>query len=127
MGKFERHVFVCTNVRPAGHPRGCCSEKGSEEIRAALKSELKRLGVSAIVRANASGCLDACEHGVSVVIYPEGIWYGRVTLADVPQIVERTVLNGEVIERLLIGDPRYAPSQMQFPILTIPPRKGAAS
>ncbi len=124
MGRFARHVFVCTNVRPAGHPKGCCSGKGSEEVRAALKSEIKRLGVSGIVRANASGCLDACEHGVSMVIYPEGIWYGRVTPGDVPQIVERTVLNGEVIERLLIRDPRYAPAQMQFPILPLPLRKG---
>jgi len=124
MGRFERHVFVCTNVRPAGHPRGCCSEKGSEEVRAALKSEIRRLGASGIVRANASGCLDACEHGVSMVIYPEGIWYGRVTVNDVPQIVERTVLNGEVIERLLINDPRYAPALMQFPILALPPGKG---
>jgi (2Fe-2S) ferredoxin len=124
MGRFERHVFVCTNERPAGHPKGCCRAKGSEEIRAALKSELKRLGVSGTVRANASGCLDACEHGVSIVIYPEGIWYGRVTLGDVPQIVERTVLNGQVIERLLIKNPRYAPAQMQFPILVLPPKRG---
>jgi len=127
MGRFERHVFVCTNERPAGHPKGCCKEKGSEEIRAAVKSEIKRLGVSGIVRANASGCLDACEHGVSMVIYPEGIWYGRVTLRDVPQIVERTVLNGEVIDRLLIKDPRYAPSQMQFSILPLPAKKGPTS
>ena len=124
MARFERHLFVCTNERPAGHPKGCCREKGSEEIRAALKAELKRCGVAGIVRANASGCLDACEFGVSIVIYPEGIWYGGVTLKDVPQIVERTVLNGEVIERLLIRDPRYAPPHMQCAVLPLPPKKG---
>ncbi len=123
MARFERHIFVCTNERPAGHPKGCCREKGSEEIRAALKSGLKRCGVAGIVRANASGCLDACEFGVSIVIYPEGIWYGGVTLEDVPQIIERTVLNGEVIERLMIKDPRYAPSQKQFAILPLPPTR----
>jgi len=123
MPRYERHVFVCTNERPAGHPKGCCREKGSEEIRAALKAELKRRGVAGIVRANASGCLDACEHGVSVVVYPEGIWYGGVTLQDVPQIVDRTVLNGEVIERLLIRDPQYAPSHKQFAILPLPPKR----
>jgi (2Fe-2S) ferredoxin len=123
MARFERHIFICTNERPAGHPKGCCREKGSEEIRAALKSGLKRCGVAGIVRANASGCLDACEFGVTIVIYPEGIWYGGVTLADVPQIIERTVLNGEVIERLVIKDPRYAPSQKQFPILPLPPKR----
>ncbi len=123
MGRFERHVFICTNERPAGHPRGCCREKGSEAIRSALKSELKRCGLADVVRANASGCLDACEFGVSVVIYPEGIWYGGVTLEDVPKIIERTVLNGEVIERLLIRDPRYAPAQRQYPILPLPPKR----
>jgi (2Fe-2S) ferredoxin len=123
MARFERHLFICTNERPPGHPKGCCREKGSEEIRAALKSELKRRGLSATVRANASGCLDACEFGVSMVIYPEGIWYGGVTLADVSQIIERTVLNGEVIDRLVINDPRYAPGQRQFAILPLPPKR----
>jgi (2Fe-2S) ferredoxin len=123
MARFERHLFVCTNERPPGHPKGCCREKGSEEIRAALKSELKRRGLAGTIRANASGCLDACEFGVSMVIYPEGIWYGGVTLADVPQIIERTVLNGEVIDRLVIKDPRYAPAQTQFAILPLPPKR----
>ena len=97
MGRVERHLFVCTNQRPAGHPKGCCSDKGSEAVRDALKAELKRRGLGATVRANASGCLDACGFGVSMVIYPEGIWYGRVTLEDVPQIVEKTVLNLSLI------------------------------
>ena len=124
MPRFERHIFVCTNERPAGHPKGCCREKGSEAVKAALKAEIKRRGVAALVRANAAGCLDACEFGVSMVIYPEGIWYGKVTADDVPQIVEKTVLNGEVIERLLIRDARYAPPEKKFPILPLPPGRG---
>lgn len=123
MARYDRHIFVCTNERPAGHPKGCCREKGSEEIRAAFKSELKRRGLSGIVRANASGCLDACEFGASMVIYPEGIWYGGVRLEDVPEIVERTVLNGEVIDRLLIRDARYAPPHHQLSILPLPPQR----
>jgi len=121
MARYARHIFVCTNERPEGHPKGCCSAKGSNEVRSALKAEVKRRGLSALVRANASGCLDACEFGVSVVIYPEGIWYGRVTAGDVPEIVERTVLNGEVIERLLMPDARYMPAERKFPILPLPP------
>jgi (2Fe-2S) ferredoxin len=123
VSRFERHLFICTNERPAEHPKGCCREKGSEEIRRALKAELKRRGLSDIVRANASGCLDACEHGVSMVIYPEGIWYGGVTQEDVPEIIDRTVLNGEVIDRLLIRDSRYTPAQQQFEILPHPPKR----
>ena len=67
-----------------------------------MKSELNRRGLKGIVRANTSGCLDACEFGASMVIYPEGIWYGGVKKEDVDEIIEKTILGGEVIERLLI-------------------------
>ncbi len=114
MSRYQRHVFVCINERPPGHPKGCCLEKGSRQVRDLLKSELKKRGFDTIVRTNNSGCLDACEHGVTVVIYPEGIWYGRVTVDDVPEIVDRTIVDGEVIQRLLIKDRRYAPGSLQF-------------
>ena len=102
MSRYKRHVFVCVNQRPPGDPKGCCYEKQSEEIRNLLKAELKRRGMGAIVRANNSGCLDACEHGPTIVIYPEGIWYGRVTREDVEEIVERHLVGGEPVERLRI-------------------------
>jgi (2Fe-2S) ferredoxin len=120
MPRYERHVFVCTNQRPAGHPKGCCADKGGEEITALLKAELRSRGLQSIVRANKSGCLDACEFGASMVIYPEGIWYGGVRREDIPDIVEKTILNGELIERLLIPDARYAPARPHFPVLNIP-------
>ena len=102
MGRFRHHVFVCTNRRPPDDPRGCCSCKGSEDVRAAFKDELKRRGLKGVVRANVAGCLDACAFGPTVVVYPEGVWYGGVTPADVPEIVERHLLRGERVERLLI-------------------------
>ncbi len=120
MSRYKRHVFVCINQRAPGHPKGCCHEKRSEEIRNLLKAELNSRGMGAVVRANNSGCLDACEHGPTVVIYPEGIWYGKVTIEDVPEIIERTIIGGEVIQRLLIPDARYAPSALQFRRLDIP-------
>lgn len=119
MNMYERHVFVCTNERAKDHPRGCCHAKGSIEVRDALKVAIGARGLNKIVRGNAAGCLDACEHGVAMVIYPEGIWYGHVTVADVPEIVDRTIVNGEVIERLLIKDDRYKPASLSFPKLTI--------
>ena len=109
MPPFERHVFVCENRRPAGHPKGCCAEKGSEGVRAALKAELARRGLDRTVRANAAGCLDACEHGVAIVVYPEQVWYGRVTVADVPEFVEEQLVNGRPVERLRIFKSRIAP------------------
>jgi (2Fe-2S) ferredoxin len=104
---FERHLFVCLNRRADGHPKGCCASKGSEEIHAALKVAAYEKGLKGRVRVNKAGCLDACEDGISAVVYPEGIWYRGITLADVPEIVERTLVKGEVVERLLSpGPPR---------------------
>ena len=110
MSRYQRHVFVCVNERPENHPKGCCLHRGSAEIRDTLKAELNKHGVAKLVRINNSGCLDACEHGVAMVIYPDAVWYGKVTKEDVPEIVEKTIIAGEVIPRLLIPDPRYAPN-----------------
>jgi len=103
MPGYERHIFVCENVRPEGHPRGCCAAKGSPAIRARFKELVARHGLATRVRANMAGCLDACENGVTVVVYPEGVWYGHVTLADVDEIFTRHVLNGVIVERLRLA------------------------
>ncbi len=98
--RFRHHVFVCENRRPADDPRGCCAAKGSEAIRVALKAEIARRGLKREVRANAAGCLDACAYGPSIVVYPEGVWYGGVRVEDVPEIVESHLVNGVPVERL---------------------------
>ncbi len=100
--KLKHHVFVCLNERPADNPRGCCKTKGAEEVLAALKSEVAKSGLLAEVRAQKSGCLDVCEHGVSVVIYPEGVWYGGVKPGDAQEIVHQHLMSGKIIERLKI-------------------------
>ena len=107
MKRFEKHIFICENVRPEGHPRGCCSEKGSLELRQQFKSRLKELGLNVHIRANASGCLDACEFGPTVVVYPEQTWYGGVKLEDVEEIIQEHLINNKPIERLMIKDPKY--------------------
>jgi (2Fe-2S) ferredoxin len=99
---YQRHIFVCTNRRPEGHPKGCCATKGSEEVRAAFKSELEKRGIKGQMRANAAGCLDTCPFGVSVVVYPEAVWYGGVKVEDVPEIVEEHLVGGKPVERLLL-------------------------
>jgi (2Fe-2S) ferredoxin len=104
MPKFTSHIFVCCNQREPGNSRGCCNPDGSGRLRELFKAEVKRRGLSPQVRANQSGCLDQCEYGPTVVIYPQAIWYGRVTPADVPRIVEETVIHGRVLEDLVIPD-----------------------
>jgi (2Fe-2S) ferredoxin len=102
--RYDRHVFVCENRRPPGSPRGCCAERGGAEVRAALKDAVRALGLQASVRVNSAGCLDACESGAALVIYPEGIWYGGVTVADVPEIVQTHLVGGKFVERLRIRE-----------------------
>jgi len=63
--------------------------------------------LNAEVRANASGCLDACEFGVSIVVYPEQIWYGGVKREDVEEIIQSHIINNKPVGRLIIKDPRY--------------------
>lgn len=104
MPAFTHHIFVCCNYRSADHPRGCCDPAGTESLRNALKAEIDRRGLGPLVRANKSGCLEQCEHGPTIAIYPQGIFYGGVHVDDVPRIVEETVLGGRIIEHLRIAE-----------------------
>ena len=126
MPTFQRHVFVCVNERPADHPRGSCKARGGAEVRDALKKALSARGVKAEVRANNAGCLDQCEQGITVVVYPEQVWYGHVTLADVDELVERHLLGGEVVERLMLPDQPHLGARRSFGRLHLPVvREGA--
>lgn len=100
---FEHHIFICCNQREPGS-RSSCDPTGDEQLKDCFKKEVKRRGLKGSVRANSSGCLDQCEFGPTVVIYPQGIWYGHVTPADVPRIIEETVINGRILEDLLIRE-----------------------
>jgi (2Fe-2S) ferredoxin len=104
MAKFTHHIFVCCNRRAPDHSRGCCDPEGSEQLRECFKHEVKRRGLDPLVRANKAGCLDQCELGATVVIYPQAIWYGGVRKEDVPRIIEETIIGGRVIKELLIPD-----------------------
>ncbi len=104
MPKFERHIFICGNIRPAGHPRGCCDPSGNAELQKRFKQRLAELGLKGKVRANQAGCLDQCEHGPNLVIYPEAVWYGAVTVADVDEIVNSHIVGGKPVERLILKD-----------------------
>ena len=100
MAPFDRHIFICCNRREAGHARGCCDPSGNEALQKAFKKALAERGINRRIRANKSGCLDHCEKGPTVVVYPDAIWYGRVTEADVNEIVDEHIVNGRPVERL---------------------------
>jgi (2Fe-2S) ferredoxin len=104
MPKFEKHIFVCGNQRPPGHPRGCCDPAAQKELQVLFKQKLAEKGLKGKVRANHSGCLDQCEHGPTVVVYPEAVWYGGVRPSDVEEIVNSHILGNKPVERLIIAD-----------------------
>jgi (2Fe-2S) ferredoxin len=98
----QRYLFVCVNRRPEDNPKGCCAERGSEEIHRALKEALAARGLAQLgARACTSSCLDQCSSGVTILVEPDHFFYGRVTLADVPEIVEALAL-GRRLERLVL-------------------------
>ena len=106
MAKFERHVFTCIHEREEDDPRGCCAARGGADVAAAFKKKLYERGHKRIIRPNKAGCLDQCARGVTVVVYPDEVWYGGVTVDDVDEIIERHLENGEVVERLVIPEER---------------------
>lgn len=102
MSYYKYHVFFCTNLRESGAQ--CCEQCNASEIRAYAKDRIKQLGLSGAgqVRINTAGCLDRCELGPVLVVYPEGTWYSYLDREDVDEIIEKHLIKGEIVERLLI-------------------------
>ena len=103
MPQRARYLFVCVNQRGEGDEKGCCADRGSHRVHAALKEQLKAAGLAGLAaRACTSSCLDQCSSGVTVLVEPDHFFYGRVTPADVPEIVE-SLRRGERVERLVLN------------------------
>ena len=98
---FDFHIFICQNQRPEGHERGCCLSKGSDKLLNYMKARLKELGVQDL-RVNKAGCMDQCEKGPAMVIYPEGVWYRPKSIDDVEEIIQLHILGQKKVERLLM-------------------------
>jgi (2Fe-2S) ferredoxin len=102
MSYFERHVFFCTNQRANGE--ACCCDHGASDMRAYAKDRVKALRLSGKgkVRINSAGCLDRCEEGPVMVVYPEATWYTYVDRDDIDEIIDEHLVHGRVVERLKI-------------------------
>ncbi|MEQ8735525.1 MAG: (2Fe-2S) ferredoxin domain-containing protein [Rhodospirillaceae bacterium] len=96
---YRLHVFCCTNVRPQSHLRGSCARKNSVALRDYMKTQAKKMDIGR-VRVNAAGCLDRCELGPVMIIYPDGVWYHYENETDVDEILSSHIKNGIVVERL---------------------------
>ena len=106
---YKAHVFCCTNERPEGHRRGSCARGGAERLRNYMKARVKELGIDA-VRVNNAGCLDRCELGPVVVIYPDAVWYTVRSEADVDEILTRHLQGGHPVERLRLANDTVPPA-----------------
>lgn len=103
MSFFKHHIFCCTNRREPGHTRGCCAEKDADKLRDYMKLKVKEAGIEG-ARVNQSGCLDRCELGPCMVIYPEGVWYACKTRDDVDEVIREHLQHGRVVERLKLPE-----------------------
>ena len=102
MSYYQHHVFFCCNQREPGAV--CCNARGATELRAYAKARIKSLGLSGKgrVRINTSGCLDRCQEGPVIVVYPEEVWYTYIDREDIDEIIDQHLLQGRVVDRLKI-------------------------
>jgi len=99
---YKYHVFFCTNQRTDG--RASCGDCNAQAMRDYAKAEAKRLQLTGPgkVRINSAGCMDRCEEGPTIVIYPEGTWYTYVDKEDIDEILQKHLIEGKIVERLKI-------------------------
>jgi (2Fe-2S) ferredoxin len=102
MSYYQRHIFFCCNQRDDG--RACCNNKGAHAMRDYAKGRVKELDLAGEgkLRVNQAGCLDRCEEGPCVVVYPDAVWYTYVDRADIDEIIREHLQNGRIVERLRI-------------------------
>lgn len=101
--KPKHHVFVCMNQRPAGHPRGSCGAAGAGSVFEALAGEVEKRGLFEKVQVTGTFCMGPCDNGPTVVVYPDGVWYGRVKPEDVSAIFDEHLNQGKPVDRLRIA------------------------
>ena len=102
MAFYKHHVFMCLNKRDPGE--NCCACHGSEAMQKYAKKRMKELGLhgAGMARINAAGCMDRCEEGPVMVVYPEEVWYTYVDEKDIDEIIDEHLVNGRIVDRLRI-------------------------
>jgi len=94
----KKRVLICAGT-------GCVSS-GSSKVEAKLKETIKEKGLQNDVQVVITGCHGFCEQGPLLIVEPEDLFYCRVEEADIDEIVDKTLVNNEVIDRLLFEDPQ---------------------
>jgi len=100
---YKFHVFFCINERDPG--QACCAQRGSVEMQAYAKDRVKalRLAGPGAIRINRAGCLDRCDLGPCLVVYPDAVWYTYVDRSDIDEIIRSHLIEGRIVERLRLA------------------------
>lgn len=103
MSYYQRHIFFCLNERKGNE--ACCARHDAQAAFDHCKQRVKELGLQGPggVRVNRAGCLDRCAGGPVAVVYPEGVWYTYVDQADIDEIVEQHLRQGQPVQRLVLA------------------------
>ncbi len=99
---YTKHIFICTNQRPEGAAKPSCGETHGMALVTEFKKQIKEKGLSFEIRAQKTGCLDVCDFGPALVVYPDGVFYQNVQLSDVAEIVNEHLIGNKVVERLVL-------------------------
>ena len=102
MSYYQRHIFFCLNNRESGE--NSCAQHGAQQGFNHCKARIRGLDMASVVRVNKAGCLDRCAGGPVAVVYPDAVWYTYVDQSDIDEIVDKHLVHGEVVERLLLPD-----------------------
>lgn len=97
---YDKHLFICVNQRAAGATRRSCGEAHGLELVDAFKKKLKELNLPIKLRAQRAGCLDICDYGPTIAVYPDGVFYVGVEVSDVDEIINEHIINNRPVERL---------------------------
>lgn len=102
MSYFKHHVFFCCNQRAPGE--SCCNDLGASEAQTYAKDRIRQLGLKGQgqIRINKAGCLDRCDEGPVLVVYPDAVWYHYIDKEDIEEIIQEHLIHGRVVERLKI-------------------------
>lgn len=100
MSYFKHHVFFCTNQRAEGET--CCNNHSASAMQTYAKERIAALGLKGKgkIRINKAGCLDRCDEGPVLVVYPDNVWYTYVDQEDIDEIIDRHLARGEIVTRL---------------------------
>lgn len=100
MNKPKKHIFICSSSRPTGQQKGVCHTKGGVDIMMSFMEEIEERDLGGEVFISNTGCLGFCDKGPVVIIYPDNVWYGNVTVDDVEEIMDEHIEGGSVVKRL---------------------------